>query len=63
MDGGLAFSSPMPFVLMNWPNETGCMTFETEVEARRFVAAEKIRDPFTACGPLYGFSDGKWNRL
>jgi hypothetical protein len=63
MEGGIAFTSPKPFVLLGWPGETDAKTFDTEDDARQFTARVKIQDPFVTFARLYGFSGGKWNRL
>jgi hypothetical protein len=63
MEGGIVFTCERPFVLMDWPDERSCRSFETEKEARHFIAKAKTIDPFVAFSPLYGFSGGMWNRI
>jgi hypothetical protein len=63
MEGGVTFTCERPFVLMGWPNETQCRSFNTETEARQFVAKAKAIDPYVTFSPLYGFSGGSWNRI
>jgi hypothetical protein len=63
MEGGVNFSAAKSFVLLGWPAGMDAKTFDTEDEARQFVAGAKTHDPFVTFGCLYGFSDGKWNRI
>jgi hypothetical protein len=63
MEDGNTFSAAKPFVLLGWPAAGDANTFNTEEEARGFITKVKSRDPYVICGCLYGFSDGKWNRL
>jgi hypothetical protein len=63
MEGGITFTCERPFVLMDWPDEKSCRTFETETEARQFVAKTKMIDPFVTFSQLYAFSGGNWIRI
>jgi hypothetical protein len=62
-EGGFNFISRKPFVLLGWPARTDAMTFDTEVEARQFIARTQVSEPFVAFAKLYGFSGKKWNAL
>jgi hypothetical protein len=63
MEGGVAFTSSKPFVVMNWPDKWQCKMFDSEDEARRFIDTTKTTDPSIASAPLYAFKDGGWQRL
>jgi hypothetical protein len=62
-DAGFNFSADKPFVLLGWPAKTDAKTFDTEDEARRFIAGIKGKEPFVRFAQLYSFYGKKWNSL
>src|SRR6266536_2995552 len=65
MEGGIWFSAEQPFVLLGYPTENpdDAKAFDTEQEARQFIAEVRKADPYVTYARLYGFADGKWERL
>ena len=63
IEPGIPFTAEKPFVMLGWPKENAAKTFDSESEARKFLAQATIADSFATFARLYSFSDGKWNRL
>ena len=63
MDGEIYFTSPKPFVLLDWPSQGKANPFDSEEEARQFIEKQRILDRFVTFARFYGFSGGEWKLL
>jgi hypothetical protein len=63
MEPGVSFTADKPFVMLGWPTDDAVKTFDSENEARQFLAQAIFIDGLATFARLYCFSNGKWNRL
>ncbi len=63
MDDATAFSAERPYAVAGWPSDADIETFDTEQDAKAFVAHLKKSHPLHVDVRLYGFSEGRWVRL